>query len=433
MAEVNFYLRDNKSESETGVLLYFSYNGNRLNVCTVDRIDPKYWDNVNQKARQTKSFATNAEFNTRLGNVKNKVQDVYRKYLNDNDHQQPLPATIRSLIKAELLDKIEPLTNKSFTLITFAEYYVNQIETGKRLSKDGKRLSNSTLKIHKTHLAILKEYQLTKRKPITFEDITLEFYLDFTDHLTTVRKYSINSIGKHIRTLKGILNEATETGKNTKLDFKSKRFVAPTQEIDNVYLNPNELAILQAYDLSRNPRLERVRDLFLIGCWTGLRFSDFSAIPAKNIKEKYIHIKTQKTGKEVVIPIHPTVRSIIKKYDGKTENSLPLPISNQKMNDYLKEIGELAGLNEIIQRERTKAGKNTIINLPKFKHLTTHTARRSFATNSYNSNLPTLSIMAITGHKTETSFMKYIKVTPMEHASKLLAIWDQQSNLKLVV
>jgi integrase len=433
MAEVNFYLRDNNTTGDTGVLLYFSFNGKRLNICTVERINPKFWDSANQRARQTKSFPTNAEFNTRLTNVKNKVQDIYRKYLNDNDHQQPLPATMRALIKVELSEKVEPVTNKSFTLVTYTEHYVNQIETGKRVSKEGKRLSKSTLKIHKTHLAILKEFQLTKRKPITFEDITLEFYLDFTQHLTHVRKYSINTIGKHIKTLKSILNEATETGKNTKLDFKSKRFVAPTQEIDNIYLTPIELAILQDYDFSENPRLERVRDLFLVGCWTGLRFSDFSTIAAKNIKETVIQIKTQKTGKEVVIPIHPTVRQIINKYDGKTENNLPLPLSNQKMNDYLKEIGKLAGLNEIIQKGQTKAGKETIINLPKFKHLTTHTARRSFATNAYNMNVPTITIMAITGHKTETSFMKYIKVTPTEHADILLDIWNQQTNLKLVI
>lgn len=433
MAEVNFYLRDSKATGETGVLLYFSFNGNRLNVCTVERISPKFWDSVNQRAKQTKSFPTNSEFNTRLNNVKTKVQDLYRKYLNDNDLQQPLPATMRSLIKTELSEKVEAMSNKSYTLVSYAEFYINQIETGKRVSNEGKRLSKSTLKTYKTHLTILKEYQLTKRRPLTFDDVTLDFYSDFKQYLTHIRKYSINTIGKHIKTLKGILNEATETGKNTKLDFKSKRFAAPAQEIDNVYLNPNELVILQDYDFSDNVRLERVRDLFLVGCWTGLRFSDFSTITIKNIKEKFIQIKTQKTGKEVVIPIHPTVRSIMEKYEGKTENSLPIPLSNQKMNDYLKEIGELAGLKEIIQKTLTKAGNEIIINEPKYKFLTTHTARRSFATNSYNMNVPTITIMAITGHKTETSFMKYIKVTPTEHANKLLAIWDQQPNLKLVV
>ncbi|WP_171972459.1 site-specific integrase [Mucilaginibacter polytrichastri] len=432
MAEINFYLRNNTPNKETGILLYFSYNGTRLNICTVDRIDPKYWDSSNQKARQSKSFPTNAEFNTRLNNIKNKVQDIYRKYLNDNSQQQPLPATIKSLIMAGLFDQAEPLTNTSYTLISFAEHYINQIETNKRLSKTGKPLADSTKRIHKTHLAILKEFQATRRKPITFEDVTLDFYNDFKDHLTTVRKYSTNSIGKHIRTLKGILSDATETGKNTKLDFRSKRFLAPTEEVDNVYLNPTELTILYNYDLSQTPRLERVRDLFLVGCWTGLRFSDFNSISSKNIKDRYINIKTQKTGKEVVIPVHPTVSEIIKRYDGKTENSLPLPISNQKMNDYLKEIGKLVGFTEIIKRERTKAGKGVVINIPKFKHLTTHTARRSFATNAYNMGVPTLTIMAITGHKTETSFMKYIKVTPTEHASKLLAIWNDQPKLKIV-
>ncbi|MBL4676398.1 MAG: site-specific integrase [Mucilaginibacter sp.] len=433
MAEVNFYLRDNKAEKDTGVLLYLSYNGVRLNICTVERINPKFWDATNQRAKQTKSFPTNAEFNARLNYVRNKVQETYRKYLNDNDQIQPSPLTIRTLIKFQFNGKTEKQASKPLTLVSYAENYVHQIETGKRITREGKRLSKSTLKIHKTHLSILKEYELTKQKPITFEDVNLDFYLDFTQYLTTIRKYSINTIGKHIKTLKGILNEATETGKNTKLDFKSKRFVAPAQAIDNVYLNADELKILEQYDFSANGRLDRVRDLFLIGCWTGLRFSDFSTIAVKNIKERVIQIKTQKTGKEVIIPIHPTVRAIINKYSGKTENGLPTPLSNQKMNEYLKEIGKAAGINEIIQKGITKAGKEVTINEPKYKYITTHTARRSFATNAYHLNVPSITIMAITGHSTESSFMKYIKVTPTEHASKLLEIWNRESNLKLVI
>ncbi len=99
---------------------------------------------------------------------------------------------------------------------------------------------------------------------------------------------------------------------------------------------------------------------------------------------------------------------------------MPEPISDQKMNVYLKELGKLAGLDEVVQTSITKGGKNILKSSPKYQEITTHTARRSFATNAYLAGLDSVTIMKITGHKTETSFMKYIKVTAEENALKLL-------------
>jgi integrase len=190
-------------------------------------------------------------------------------------------------------------------------------------------------------------------------------------------------------------------------------------------LSKQELQALNELDLTDNPRLDKVRDLFLVGCWTGLRFSDFSNIQAKNIKGGFITIKTQKTGKEVVIPIHEVVLNILDKYKDKTENSLPPSISNQKMNEYLKEIAEKAEFKETVSKTFTKAGKTVTINKSKFDLVSCHTARRSFATNMYLDSVPSITIMAITGHTTESSFMKYIRITPQEHAEQLQTLWNR--------
>ncbi len=147
---------------------------------------------------------------------------------------------------------------------------------------------------------------------------------------------------------------------------------------------------------------------------------------------EFIEIKTQKTGREVVIPIHPMVRSIMAKYENIADNSLPQAISNQKMNEYLKELGEQAKLNEVIQKGRTTGGVPITHNHKKHELITTHTARRSFATNLYNMGVPSLTIMGITGHKTEVNFFKYIKITPKEHAIKLRDLWHREQ-LKVVV
>ena len=429
MAEINFYLRDNKSKKETGIMMFLSYNKLRIKIKTLeDKINPKYWDNKSQRARQTKDFVEYPEFNEALKNTAATALTVYRKYKNDTG-QYPAPETIKHLIRSELDGKVEPETKQPLTLVSFAEQLTKEIKSGAKLSLKGQKLSNSIYKIYNTNTGVLKSYQLTLSKPIQFEDCTHDFYIKFLKYLTDEKKYSVNTLGKHIRTLKAILSEAAYRGLHSKMDFK--RFAAMTEEVDNIYLTPEDLDKLYNLDLSDNKRLERVRDLYIVGAWTGLRWSDCSRIKRENIKGDYIEITTQKTGQSVVIPIHSMVKSIMARYKDETENSLPEAYSNQKMNLYLKELGREAELNEVVTKERTKAGIKTITSYSKHSQITTHSMRRSFATNMYNAGIPTLTIMSITSHRTESNFFKYIKITPREHATKLLETW-QRSDMKAV-
>ena len=169
-------------------------------------------------------------------------------------------------------------------------------------------------------------------------------------------------------------------------------------------------------DLKENSKLERVRDTFIVGCFTGLRFSDFTKLQPQHFKKigdvEVLEIVTQKTNQKVTIPIHPKVQSILKKYDG----IMPRPISNQKMNEYLKDLGELVKINDDIVISRTKGGQRTEEVFKKYDLISSHTARRSFATNSFKAGVPSISIMKITGHTTEKSFLQYIKISSEENA-----------------
>jgi len=195
-------------------------------------------------------------------------------------------------------------------------------------------------------------------------------------------------------------------------------FKTLTEESQNIYLTPEELQEIYQLDLSDKPSLEKTRDLFIVGCWTGLRYSDWNKIAPENIKGELITIFQEKTGQKVVVPIHPTVRQILNKYDG----ILPKTISNQKFNAYLKQITKLVKLNQSVSKQTTRAGKKETILKKKWEMVTTHTARRSFATNMYKAGVPSITIMAITGHRTESVFLKYIKVTLEEHANKMREI-----------
>lgn len=132
-------------------------------------------------------------------------------------------------------------------------------------------------------------------KRLQFENVDLDFYLSFVEYLTN-KGYSPNTVGARIKDLKMFMNEAYERNLHTNMDFKKKRFSKPKEETYSVYLNSDELKKIYKCDLSDEPRLDRVRDLFLIGCCTGLRFSDLSLLSSDNIDnvESVITIKTVK-------------------------------------------------------------------------------------------------------------------------------------------
>ena len=129
-----------------------------------------------------------------------------------------------------------------------------------------------------------------------------------------------------------------------------------------------------------------------------------------------------KTGEFVTVPMHPMVKEIIGKYN----SEVPYSLSNQKMNEYLKDIGEAAKLDEKRIIVKTKGGVREEKTFSKFQLITTHTARRSFATNLYNQGFPAIYIMKITGHRTEKAFLKYIKIEQEEAANKLMEFWRNE-------
>jgi integrase len=277
-----------------------------------------------------------------------------------------------------------------------------------------------------TTLNVLKKYQDFKGKDITLEDINMDFYEDFIKFLQNTQRetketiltgYSKNTIGGHIKQIKVFMNYANDKGYTTNQGHKHRKFKTIEETPETIYLNDNDLLTLYELDLSENKKLDRVRDLFLIGCYTGLRFSDLSQLtPDKFIKGgTQLKVKTIKTGETVIIPLHWTVKEILKKYNGGT----PRPISNQKMNEYLKILCNVKHFQEIVILNKTEGGLSFEQKKQKWELVTVHTARRSFATNMFLAEVPAISIMKITGHRTEKAFMKYIKITQEQNADKL--------------
>ena len=160
--------------------------------------------------------------------------------------------------------------------------------------------------------------------------------------------------------------------------------------------------------------IEATRDLFIVGCWTGLRRADIARINEAlfDLANNRLTIQTQKTNEKVIIPLHPFVCELYAKYHGR----FPKLIDKSKANGQLQELGRLAKIDELTSRSSVRGGKIVTEHLMKYQRIGFHTGRRSFATNLYLQGAPTISIMKMTGHKTEQSFLKYIKVSKVEHS-----------------
>lgn len=391
--KTSFYLKG------SAIICTVTYNYNRLRLGTGITVNPTNFDKDKQSVK--KSEPTHPELNQRLSNIKTFLQDVYRRFVNDNG-KEPAPDFLKNEI-ARYLNK-PTATNSNpdtFTFFQFAEYYIKQ-----------KNAKPARLKLLTYSLSLLKSFATKRLKKLDFNTITLDVCLQYEKFLSIDKGFNPNTTGKHIKLFKHFLNEATERGYNTNLSYKSRKFVAPKNESEQIYLTEPELQTLYTLDLTQNIRLQKVRDLFLIGCYTGLRFSDFTLLQPENISGDFIKITTQKTGKKVEIPLHPIVKTIFEKYG----NAIPKPISNQKMNVFLKELAILAGIDTPTQTVIHRGKMRTTTTSPKFDLVCTHTARRSFATNAYLAGLGIDFISTILGHTTITQTQTYLKLDAKQKA-----------------
>jgi integrase len=427
--EISFYLK-RPDANETSIYARICYEGYQLKYYISEKINPKFWNKIKMRAKQDENYKEYPEFNQRLNDITSTIHNVYRNYLKENKNQIPEPKDFRILLDKELKNVI-PQDDKIKTFFGFFEDLINQTKNGGRVQpKSGKPFKKATIQIYQNTFKRLVNFQAKSKRKIDFNTIDLDFYTEFVEYLSKRLKLGINTMGKDIKIIKVVMSEATERGLNSNMQFKSKRFSTMSEETDSIYLTETELNEIESLDLMGNDRLENVRDLFLIACYTGLRYSDFSILTMKQMNEGFIEIKEQtKTEKPVIIPIHNKVKMIVNKYNGK----LPKSISNANTNLYLKEIGEqVNSLKEPFTKTFTKIGMKVSETVEKWEKLCTHTGRRSFATNEYKNGTPTITIMAITGHKTEKAFLKYIKLNPMEHAIIMKQHWDNRNQLKAV-
>ena len=421
MLHVNLYLYQPKIKKATRIFARFFYDRISFKYKTGVSIHPQCWDFDKQRIKPSKKVSHHLELNNHLEKIISASFKSFWEYRDANEGQNPSMQELKQLVDRKL--NRNKTGNKS-DFLEFFQKLIDQSTSGVRLNPaNGKPIQPSTVQTYVTTINHLKDYRQLYNRAIHFDTIDLLFYNQYTEYLIKVLKLSSNSVGKNIQVIKLIMNEAVELGLCKNIAFKSKRFLTIREKSDSIYLEKRELQEMEELDLSDRPKLESVRDLFLIGCYTGLRYSDYSTIKPEYIKSGYLEITQIKTGAPVIIPLHDVILKILNNNNGR----LPRSISIQKNNDYLKEIGaQIPSLKVKFIKSMTKEGFNQQKIFEKWELITSHTARRSFATNEYLAGTPTLTIMAITGHKTEKSFLRYIKLTPSEHAKLLKGHWEER-------
>lgn len=259
------------------------------------------------------------------------------------------------------------------------------------------------------------------------KEIDLSFSRDFKDYLRTIEKLNENTVGRSIGFLKTIVRDAKSEG--LEVSPQLDKIKASKIKAHIIYLNEEELRSIKNLDLSDSEHLEIARDWLIVGSYTGQRVSDFLRFTTNNIKDGFIEFVQMKTGKKTVVPLHPYVQDVLQKYDDK----FPRKMSSQRFNEHIKKVCKRAGLKSVIPGSMLNKDTNRkeVGKYPKYKLVTSHICRRSFATNHYG-RLPTSVIMAITNHATERQFLDYIGKQQRDQAEELREYWNSLKSDKVV-
>jgi integrase len=418
-----FKLKHPKSDKPTLVVLKVYFNTQRFTYSTGETIHSVNWDHkqkdepyriIYPRGKESAELRDQLkETDTQLKRYAIEIQRIYRTL--ETAEKTITPTTLKKEMDKVFKKRPE---QQIIDLIGIANLVIKESEKGTRQTKNKTRIKPVTIKGYNTTLNHLKTFKSETGYKLSFDKIDLSFYNKFVRYFQD-KNQSTNTIGKNVKNVKVFMKEAFKKGLTTNTIFQDEEFKITEEDTDQIYLNTSELDIIYNLDLSDNKRLDRVRDIFIIGCWTGLRFGDLVQLNETNIIEldgkEFLKIKTIKTGELVIIPLHWTIKEILKKHNG----NIPRVISNQKMNEYLKELTRKAEITNMERIVKTRGGLRVDSTSEKCELVTVHTARRSFATNMYMADIPTITIMKITGHRTEKAFLKYIRISPEENALKL--------------
>lgn len=446
---INLNLKDisNAGGKRSQIMLTTTIDGQRVRIYTKLLVHKEHWIPSDRSASQAGGYVrednsldrVTLRQNKRINKEIRKILGYCEEYVQLVTNNSLLASSTNTIeySKESFIDFMKTRIdgNDYMQRLQFASFVENYIEQKQSDVNPHTRriLSVGTISNHKNALRRLKEFAATKNITLCWGLFTKDFERVFTAWMNE-KGYTPNTIAAQYSILKVWLSDAENKGLISDKAFH--HYCTTPINVENIYLSEDEINRIYDYDLSDlvangQSQIEETRDLFIIGCWTGLRYSDYASLPiiddtnrnSNSDEPPMIEVSVKKTGKSVSIPLHPHVLAIYNKYNGQ----LPKPIDKGKAMKHIRAIARKAGITQNVTITSTEGGRRVVKTMAKCDFIVNHTARRSFATNMYLKKAPILSIMAITGHTTETNFMKYIKLDANEHAKIIAKSFKQTS------
>ena len=412
-----FFLKD-KNKDNTTIDAIVRYKGQRYKFSTGEKVTSVYWNPVKSQCKEVRQYPDGSLINQRL--------DIWEK------HTKTVLGNFALKFKIPTQEEFKEALKVAAYGGNEKDSAIGFVDFAKRHKENCTKTAGTKL-VYQSAIKWLELYEAHTGKKLYFHDMNNEFYKQFYSFVfASASVNSPNYFGSLIKNIKVFMNVAREEGLHDVNSHNSSSFKKLDIDVDNIYLTVDELIkihqliITEELVIDNCPELklkkvpaevkllELSRGRFLIGAFTALRVSDFTRIEELNIKDNFIRIRTDKNDYPVVIPVHWVVREILDRGFNLSEK-----IADQIINKQIKLLCRCAEITEPVVLAKFEIGKRADIVKEKCDWVTTHTARRSGATNMYKAGIPSISIMKITGHHTEKSFLKYIKITQEENAQLL--------------
>lgn len=371
------------------IRLIISHEGRKYKKATGLTIDPALW---NQKARSLRAKCKDAKVYERL-----RLIDLRMAEKEATGEVPPEEAIIYAIYGEDAAESPEIGREKEKgTGVSFYEYF----DEWANRETPQKRQRRNTLKLIRECMGDSWDWA----------DIDTAFFFRLVQKLKA-REYSVNYIGSIAKKLKTVMSEGYKLKYHANTDYR--QFSAPMEEASTVYLTREEVDRLWNLGLSDDTE-RKCRDLFLLGCYTAMRFSDYFRLTLDNIRDGMIYFTQKKTAGRVVVPASPRVLAILKRNGGEAPK-----VGQEVLNRTIKVVCFKARIFDKVEVTKSKGGRHETRLVEKYTQVSCHTARRTAATLLYQSGVPASAVMQLTGHKTETDFYKYIRTTREENARML--------------
>ena len=384
-----------------------NFASKRIEFTTGYRIDATKWDADKQRVKNgcsNKLKQSASEINASLLEYYTEIQSIFKRF--EVEDVMPTPEQIKEAFNA--LHKPvseEPKPKKEALPCDFFQVFDDFVE-------DCGRQNNWTDSTFEKFAAV-KNHLTNFREGLTFEFFDERGLNDYISYLRDVKEMRNTTIGKQLSFLKWFLRWAFKKGVHQNNAYDSYKPKLKSTQKKIIFLTWDELNRLREFKIPSNKQaLERVRDVFLFQCFTGLRYSDVFNLRRSDIKDDHIEVTTVKTSDSLIIELNNHSKVILDKYkDVAFENDKVLPmITNQKMNDYLKELAEMAGIDEPVRQTYYRGNERIDEVTPKYALLGTHAGRRTFICNALALGIPPQVVMKWTGHSDYKAMKPYIDI-----------------------